>query len=51
MSKAIFAIEFGIWVIVGILVLIGKKNPTKLDYILVWACFLLTLIARAIGDR
>ena len=33
-----------VWAIVGLLVLFGKKQPTKLEYGLVWFCLLLQIV-------
>lgn len=36
-------ITFFMWLIVGILILISGKEPSKLMYILLWICYLLEL--------
>lgn len=39
-----------VWAIVGLLVLFGKKQPSKWDYGVVWFCLLLQIVGGMIKE-
>ena len=39
-----------LWIIVGILIFVGKENPSKVDYGLVWICLIIQLISKLIME-
>lgn len=38
------AVEFVIWCLVGVLVLLRNTRPTKLEYGLLWACLMIRIV-------
>lgn len=41
-------LELVVWVLAGCLVLVKPSKPSKIEYLLVWVCLLLTLAMRII---